>query len=233
VRQSIALRKVWRTVVVIAVLMAVAAGGLWYLQGSKIDEANATLAQAQAESTALQAKVAALAPIKEMYLQINSQKDLVKTTMASQPQAAAVFAHLAAAAAAAGGDTPIEFGSVSIAYQGIPTASDVLNPCANPDPFGSDISVGCVAFEATAGSRDQVSQLLRTLAADPMFIGPYVDNSLIAADVAGAESTVTFSGTSGISTAGLAVPLTDEQVQAILNPPKPADDTTDEDGAAS
>lgn len=233
VGQSIALRKVRRTIVTVLALLALAAGGLWYVQGSRIDDANAALAQAQAESTAIQAQMAALAPIKEMYLQINSQKDLVRTTMASQPQSAAVFSHLSAAATEAGGATPVDFSSVSIVYQGIPKTGDVLNACANPDPFGSDISVGCVAFEATAGTREQVSALLRVLAADPMFIGPYVDSSTISTDVTGVEGKVVFSGTSGISTAGLEVPLTDEEVQAILNPPKPADDTTEENGAAS
>ena len=233
VRESIGLRKVRRAVIAAIVLLAACAGGLWYLQGSQIDDANAALAEAQSESVVLEAKVTALAPVKEMFLQITSQKDLVKTTMASQPQAAAVFSHLLAAARVPGGASPIEFSAISIAYQGIPAEGDPLNECANPDPFGTDIAVGCMTFEATAGSREQVSELLRVLARDPVFIGPYVDTTTISTDAVGNDGTVTFSGTSGVSLDALQIPLTDEQVEAIRNPPKPVADTESEDGGAS
>ena len=222
VHESLARRRILRVTALLAVLLLAGGAALWYLQGSRISEAEAALKAANADQTAIQAKVAQLAPIKEMYKQINDQQELVKTTLMSQPQATAVLEHLYQVAARAAGPNGITFTSASVAYQGLPKAGDPLNACANPDPFGTDIAIGCLTFEATAGSREQISQFLRLLDEDPIFVGPYVDSSTMAVGTEGSPTTVTFTGTSGISTDALAVPLTDEQLQAIIKPPAPA-----------
>jgi hypothetical protein len=94
-----------------------------------------------------------------------------------------------------------------------------LNSCANPDPFATDITIGCMTFSGTATSREQISSLLLLMAADPMFVGPYVDNTTIATDPTGVNGQVAFSGTSGVSVNALAKPLAPEQIDAIVNPP--------------
>jgi len=225
VRDSMAIGQVrnWSIAAIAALL--VIAGGLWWLQGSTIERAEADLAAATAENAQLRDDVAALTPVKQMYEQITRLQDIVTTTLASQPQAAVVIDRLAQAVTAAGaGD--ITFTSVDVLYSGIPQPGDPINACPNPDPFGTDITIGCLTFAAEAGNRDQVSALLRALDEDPLFVGPYVTSTTATEVSAGAEGSrtetvVAFSGSAGVSLEGLQTLLTPEQVEAILNPPKP------------
>ena len=225
VRDSMSMGRIrnWSIAAIAALL--VLAGGLWWLQGSTIERAEADLAAATAENTRLRDDVAALAPVKQMYEQITRLQEIVTTTLASNPQAAVVIDRLAQAGTAEGvGD--IAFTSVDVAYGGIPEPGEAINPCPNPDPFGTDITIGCLTFAANADNRDQVSALLRALEADPLFVGPFVTSTTATEVAAGAEGNrtervVAFSGTAGVSLEGLETLLTPEQVEAILNPPKP------------
>jgi hypothetical protein len=219
IKDSIAVAKIRRRLVLAAVLIIVAAGGVWYLQGSQISAARDTVAAATSENQALRSDVEKLAPVKQMYEQITRLQDLVTTTMASQPEAAVVIERLTAAGTAAGGDA-IDFANAAVTYTGIPQAGKTLNACPNPDPFGTEITIGCVTFSASAGTRGQVSDLLRELESDPLFVGPYVTSSTIA-DLGGRTDAVAFSGSAGISLEGLRTKLTQEQVDALLAPPEP------------
>jgi len=224
VRSRQSRRRVIRILLALLAVLVLAGLALWWLQGSRIDEAQANLDAALTQQQAVQQKVASLAPVKEMYTQIQGQKDLVDSTLASQPQATAVLQHLNEVAAQAGGADPLVFSSASVSYQGLPAAGGQLNVCADPNPFAKNITVGCMTFSGTASSREQISSFLTLMAADPMFVGPYVDNTTIATDPTGASGQVSFSGTSGVSVQGLVKTLTPEQIDAIINPPDPAAD---------
>lgn len=235
VKDSMAIARI-RTWAIAAMAAIVLVGGaLWWLQGSTIERAEADLAAATAENSRLRTDLEALAPVKQMYEQITRLQDVVTSTMASQPQAAVVIDRLAKAGAAAGGGD-ITFSSVDVTYQGIPAPGGTLNPCPNPDPFGTDITIGCLTFSANAGSREQVSALLRALEADPLFLGPYVTSTTTTEVTAGAqgnrtETVVAFSGSAGVSLEALQTALTPEQVDALLKPPTP-DPTTSASPAA-
>ena len=220
VREAILLRKVRRWLVTIAILVALLLGGIWYLQKAPIDTAEAGLAEAQVMNEQLQASAKALVPVQEMYTQISSQQDVVRSTMASQPQAAAILSHMVTAAERASGKK-IEFSSVNVNYQGVPAAGGTLNACPKPDPFVVDIAVGCVSFTATARDRNQVTAFLQAMEADGFFVGPYISVSSINDASEGERATVTFTGTSGVSTEALETPLTPEEITAILAPPTP------------
>lgn len=214
------IRRIRRGLIAIGVLLAIAVGGVWYMQGNQITDAELRLAQAQADSAKISAQVSALAPIKEMYDQITGEQNLVATTLASEPQASLVIARLAdAGIAAQGGGGPVAFTSVAIEYRGIPEPGDELNPCPNPDPFASDITIGCITFSGTAGNREQVSTMLSIIADDGLFVGPYVNNSTVTQATADVPGGVMFTGTAGVSIEALATPLTPEQIDAIVNPP--------------
>jgi|JI10StandDraft_1071094.scaffolds.fasta_scaffold08069_12 Tfp pilus assembly protein PilN len=225
VPESFTLRRIRRSLIALAVVMALGFAAVWYLQGAQIDEARARLDQAQAANAAVVAKVEALAPIKNMYDQITGEQALVATTLAAEPTAALVIDRLAAAGRAAGGPGDVDFTSIAIEYRAVPEAGAVLNPCPNPDPFASDITIGCVTFSGTARTRDQVSALLSAVAVDPLFVGPYVNNSTVIEETADTAGGVLFSGTAGVSVDALTKPLTDEQIAAITAPPPPADGT--------
>ena len=218
VRQAVAMRKVRRWLIAAVVLLVVAVSGIWYLQGSRIDEAEERLAAAQATGAELQAQVDALGSIKAFYSELESQKAIVNGTLASQPQAAVVIERLAEAGREAGA-SPIGFSSVGVDYHGIPAAGTNVNPCPNPNPFGAEITIGCVTFNATAKNRAEVSRLLEVIEADPLFVGPYVTSTSIGGSELGLGSGVTFAGTAGVSLDGLTTALTQEQIDAITAPP--------------
>jgi hypothetical protein len=177
----------------------------------------------------LQASAKALVPVQEMYTQISAQQSVVRSTMASQPQAAAVLQHMLDAAKEAGGKR-MDFTTVNVTYQGIPVPGGVLNPCPKADPFVTDITVGCLTFAAQARDRVQVTAFLEALATDPFFVGPYVTVTTTDANAAGEEATIGFTGTAGVSPTALQTPLTPEQITTILTPPAPAASPSPEAG---
>ncbi len=229
VRESLAMRKVRRVLLAVVLLLAVVAGGVWYLQGSRISDAEQRLADARAESGQLQDQMAALAPITVLATALENQKALVDATLAGQPQSAVVIDRLEASGRAASDTGGIGFSNVGVTYQGVPAAGGPLNPCPNPDPFGTEATIGCLTFNATASNRQEVSRLLEVLEADTLFVGPYVTSTALTLDDVGGTSGVTFSGTAGVSLEGLETALTPEQVEAIVNPaPAEATETAEE-----
>lgn len=222
VSESFTLRRIHRVFIAIGVVLALAVGAIWYLQSNQIAGAQARLDEAQAANASVTARVDALAPIKQMYDQITNEQKLVSTTLAAEPQAALVIARMVDTGRALGGASPAEFTSIAIEYRGIPVAGDEINPCPNPDPFAADITIGCVTFSGTAATRDQVSAMLNAMAADPLFVGPYVNSSTVTEATDDSAGGVTFTGSAGLSLAALKTALTDEQIAAILAPPAPA-----------
>jgi hypothetical protein len=222
VRESILLRKIRRALIAIAVIIAIGLGALWYLQGSSIDTAQASLDETTVENQKLQASAQALVPVQQMYTQITNQQEVVRRTLASQPQAATVLVHLLAAADSVGGRIPLAFNVVTVGYTGVPAPGGKLNPCPKPNPFEVDVAVGCVTFSAGAQSRDQVTALLTALAADDFFVGPFVNVTSLDEPTTGGGQTVSFTGTAGVSPAALQTPLTDEELATLVAPPAPS-----------
>lgn len=219
IRQGIAVTKIRKVAAAAVVLLMIAGGGLWWMQGQQIDQALAQRDAVVATGVQLRAKVQALSPIQAMVTQLENQQELVRTALAAQPQASAVITRLVEAGQQ-GADQGIAFDSISVTYYPIPGPGGTLNPCPDPDPFGTEVAIGCLTFTARAVERDQVAALLRAMEADPLFVGPYVSNTTVAALADG--QSVTFSGSAGISPDGLQTPLSDEQIQAILTPPTPS-----------
>jgi Tfp pilus assembly protein PilN len=222
IRESVALRKVRRYLIAVVLLLVIAVGGAWYLQGARIADAEARLTAAQAEGVDLQAQVAALAPITVLATALENQKAIVDATLASQPQSALIISRLAEAGRESAGGDGITFTNVGVNYGGIPAPGGILNSCPNPDPFGIEPTIGCITFNASASDRQAVSRLLEVLEADPLFVGPYVTNTSVNPAEDGGAASVTFAGTTGVSFDGLETLLSPEQVEAIVSPPKPA-----------
>lgn len=217
VLDSLRVAKTVRIGLVTAIVLILAGAGVWLLQGSQIAAAQQRYDASVAQSEVLREQVKALSPISAMVTNLEAQQGLVATALASQPEASVIIEHLAAAGVATGSPT-MTFDTISVTYSPIPAPGGQLNPCPDPDPFGTEIAVGCITFTASAGSRDQVATLLTKLEADPMFVGPYVSSSTVAAQT-GQGSRVTFSGSAGLSPQALQTPLTQEQIDALLAPP--------------
>ncbi len=216
---AIKARKIVKAAIAVLVLLLIGFAALWWMQGSDVSRAQESLAAAQATQQDLNGKIESLQPVTELYTELTVLQDAVAAALADQPEASLAFLRLESAAASVPG-APVEITQVSTAYQGIPEPGGTLNPCPNPDPFGAEITVGCVNFSATATDRGQVSELLRVLESDPLFVGPFITaTSVGSATEPGEAASVSFSGTVGLSPEILDTPLTEEQIDAIVNPP--------------
>ncbi|MDD2857401.1 MAG: hypothetical protein PHU75_01880 [Candidatus Nanopelagicales bacterium] len=233
VRESMAIARIRRIAALAAVLLLVIAGMLWFVQEPAIQSSEQSLATAQAINAKEQLQVQALSPIAQMVAQIKGQEQLVTSTLTTQPRASTLYGHLLLAARSTGAPT-MRFSTLSATYLGAPAAGGSVTACPNPDPFAEQVAIGCITFSATAGARDQVSRLLVALSRDPLFVGPYVNSSMLAAQGAGgAPASVSFTGTVGITPAGLATKLTDQQVRTLLAPATPTPAPTTAPGGSS
>lgn len=219
VRESIEIRKSRTVLLALIAILAAASYGLWWMQSGTIERAQEQLAVAQKLNAELTDQVAALAPAKQFYAEVSALEALVSTTLADQPLSREVLSRLDAAVQETGGRPPISVLSAAVTYSGIPDPGAALSACPNPDPFNAEITIGCLTFSASADSRTQVSELLRILEADPLFVGPYVTTTTATGADEQGQGSVTFTGSAGISVEGLQTPLTDEQIEAIVNPP--------------
>lgn len=216
VAEAIALFKVRRVLGIILAVLVLAGVGLWVLQGSTIQQAQERLDTARAENETLQAQIARLAPINQVFEQIRTQQVIVESTLAAQPRAADVIASLIDAGETPGGGTPVRINSISIDYREIPDPGAVPNPCPNPNPFVTQVAIGCLTFTAIASDRAQVSEFLLALEANSFFIGPYVSTTTV-----GGDGTVSFNGTAAVSTDALVTPLSQERIDEIIQASDP------------
>lgn len=233
IRDTIAVRHIRSVALLLAVIILAPAAGLWVWWSAELNTLTNQLNDVTATNSELQAKVRALTPVETLIKQVDAQRGLLEDSLAAQPDAVLVLDRLEATAAANG---PVDIESVTVTYYPIPSPGEATNPCPDPDPFSQEIAIGCLTFSASTVSRSALSDFLADLETDPIFVGPFVNTSSIAAQTDGAEGDrVTFSGSSGISTQALVSPLSTEEIEAILNPPEEAaaEDEITEEGADS
>ena len=221
IRQSIRINNTIKRFAIASGVIVGLAVVVYLMQIPAINQAEEKLNISMESNQELNAQVVALSPIGELYAALTRQQDFVKETLASSPRASEVFMRMQRAADQVG-PSAVTITSTSISYQGIPLPDTTFNPCPNPDPFNESITIGCMSFNATADSRDQISSFLNYLAADPLFVGPFVDSSIINTTTTdgnqGSGSQVSFSGTAGISIDGLQTKLTPEEISALTTP---------------
>lgn len=227
VRVSIKIARIRKVAMGAALAVLLTSGLFWYSQGSTIAQAEQGVSDATEVNQDLQVQVNALAPIGQLYAQLTNQQEFVESALASSPTGSAILTAFESAAASVSGK-PLELNAISIVFNPIPEVGTELNACPNPDPFGTEISIGCITFTGTAPNRDAISQFLLELEADPLFIGPYINTSSVTVPGEGQKSQVSFSGTTAVSLGGLETPVTQELIDALLQPETETDpDTTD------
>lgn len=230
VKDDVLAAKVRRGFALALVLVVALSAGVWLLQSSRISQATDAVADATAVNTQVRSDLDTLTPVRQMYDQITTLQQVVTGTLAAQPQAELLVAEVISAGKTAAGDQ-MSFRDIDVVYSGIPMLGDSLNPCPNPDPFGTEIAIGCITFNATVASRSQVSDLLRILEANPLFVGPYVTTSTVST-VDGDRDYVTFTGSAGVSLEGLETMLTPEEIEKIVNPPVTSTDAGSQNAAS-
>jgi len=215
IRDAIAVRKIRRGFIFGGVALVVLGVLVWLMQNGSILEAQTRLTSEQNTNTAVAAQVKALAPIEQLYQQITTQEAFISDAVASEAISSAVLAQLNELAG-----TDVDYTGMSLTYTGIPkpklsaNPAASLNTCPNADPFGKDITVGCLTFSATTDSRARISEFLNAAQENPYLVGPYVTATTVSQSATGANL-LNFSGSAGISLKALRKALTDEQITAI------------------
>lgn len=228
VREVLAARRARTVSLLLSVIVLALAVGVWAWWTAALEDKKRELASAQATNSSLQQEVNTLTPVETLVRQVEAQTGLLQGARASQPESVTIVDRLRTTAAASG---PVSLDSLSITFHPIPAPGTALNPCPDPDPFAEEISIGCVTFSASTNSRASISRFLQALEMDPLFIGPFVNTSSIAAQIdTPGSGKVTFSGSVGVSTEGLLTRLTAEEIDAIVNPPQ---ESTGTDAAAA
>ncbi len=201
-------------------VIGVGLAGLWWMEGDSIASAEQTVAQLTAKNAQIQQRIDALAPVGVLSAELTQAQDLVAETLSASPEAVEVLTRLRSAANSAG---DIEFASVNATFAGLPETGDDLNRCPNPDPFTTDITIGCLSFTAEGPDRAAVAALVANLTADDYFVGAYVNATTLTSGTAGLDGgagtpRVVFSGTVGLSPAALVTAPSSEELQALLTP---------------
>ena len=215
VRESIAVRKVRRGYVFGFVGILVIVTLVWLMQNGSILDQEARLTSAQNESAAISNQVKALAPVEQLYQQITTQEAFITDAVASEAVTSSLLEQLRAVAGSS-----VDYSSISVSFTGIPkpelsaNPETALNECPNADPFGKDITIGCLTFSAQAPSRADVSKFLVRAEQNSFLVGPYVTASTITQDADG-NNRLNFSGSAGISLDALRTSLTTEQIAAL------------------
>ena len=216
VSESIAAGRIRRRFALGFLVILIAGVAVWLLQNGNILDAEARLASAQRDNVMLGAEVHDLAPVGQLYEQITSQEGFIREALASEVVASSILTDLESV-----GGTAIDFTNIAMTFTGVPDpaqASDPaasLNLCPDADPFGTDITIGCVSFTAQGKSRSDVSGFLERMAADPAFIGTYVTTTTITGTADGGPQ-LSFTGSTGISVQGLKTVLTQQQIDELL-----------------
>lgn len=153
----------------------------WLAQSGQISSAQGNLDNANADLTTVtgQAHSPRLLAASQFYDQVNVMEQTASKVMSNEVLYSRVLT-------AFGNDTPggISFTSLSIATPGYgsatgqPTAAASGNStCAQPDPFHTAATLGCVTFGGEATSRSVVTALLNNLNRDKgFFVNPFVQS---------------------------------------------------------
>lgn len=176
----------------LALVLCAAWAGLGFVL--KGEESSLSVDEAQAD--VLQAQVTDMAPVRGYAAAVTKRGRDVTAIMASEVAfsraATELDASLPRGLALAGVDLalvvdPAAPGSV---VDDDPGAQQLT--CPGPDPFGARTIVGCVTLSGTAGSRQEVSELVSTLAKSEFFVEPFISTTTTG------EDAVEFSGTVGL-----------------------------------
>jgi Tfp pilus assembly protein PilN len=215
VREAISVRKVRRGYVFGFLAILVVVTFVWLMQNGSILEQETRLTSAQNESAAISNQVKALAPVEQLYQQITTQEAFITDAVASEALTSSLLEQLRVVAGPA-----VDYSSISVSFTGIPKPElsahpeSALNECPNADPFGKDITIGCLTFSAQAPTRADVSKFLVRAEGNAFLVGPYVTASTITQDANG-NNKLNFSGSAGISLDALRTSLTTDQIAAL------------------
>lgn len=227
VREGIAVKKTRKGIMFAGVAVIIGLGAMWWVQGSNINNAQENLVAAEAENAELQTQIRALTPVKALYEEITNQEAIVNSALAADVSTRGVIDSLNAI----GTTSDVVYSNLAITYSGSPKSSTGVakgrGACPAADPFSTMVTVGCVSFNGDAPSRDAIAAFLTAAEEDPFFTSPVLGGTSSTM-----EGVTNFNGTVAITPEALVVPLSPEQLDALMKPPEPEKKPTDEEAAA-
>jgi hypothetical protein len=187
----------------VAMLLLVGAG--WFVQHTRVNDAQKLVMVERAETSRLSSQAQTLTVIKAFVSGVSAQEQTVATTMAREIYFSEVLSGIRAASPSG---TTLQSISVTLAPDavGAGTPAGTAAPatgapatagaavCPGPDPFQTETIVGCVTLSGTAVSRAEVGELVTRLADIGLFVEPFVSTTTTAD-----SASVTFSGSVGLS----------------------------------
>jgi Tfp pilus assembly protein PilN len=200
--ERMAVSRLRRSFVLGALVLVLLAGGLWWVQQVRTDQAGQVLVVEQAETTRLTARASELAPVRAFVTGVEQQQRMVQETMADEIYFSRVLEGVQSATPAG---ASVESIAVTLAPQPVAlepggtapperSALPAVSPCPGPDPFNTRPVVGCITLSGSAADRAHVGHFVIALGADKLFIEPFISTTTTADGEA-----VTFSGSVGLS----------------------------------
>ena len=203
VREGLRVRALRKRFAYALLALVVAAGGAWAFHQLLQREASAELRGEQAVGAALEARIDDLAPVSGYIADVRTRSQEVHDTMWTEishatvldtlvdlapggtsfesttlvlplaaPPGAPATAPADGTAAAPGTDAGTD-PAEPVAPEDDP-ARGLLATCPGPDPFATTTVVACLELSGTAPSRRVVAQLVQALAAEKLFIEPFI-----------------------------------------------------------
>ncbi|MEP7740265.1 hypothetical protein ABKW28_21685 [Nocardioides sp. 31GB23] len=202
VREGLRVRALRKRFAYALLALVVAAGGAWAFHQLLLREASAELRGEQAVGAALEARIDGLAPVSGYIADVRTRSQEVHDTMWTEISHATVLDTLVDLAPggtsfesttlvlplAAPPGAPAAPADGTAAAPGTDAGTDPAEPvapeddpargllatCPGPDPFATTTVVACLELSGTAPSRRVVAQLVQALAAEKLFIEPFI-----------------------------------------------------------
>lgn len=182
-----------------AVALVVLTAGLWTVQHLRISETRKLVAVEQAETARLNSETRVLLPVKAYVAGVAAQQATVKATMSREIYFSRVLDGIrrATPVGASLDNLAVTLAVPDPAVAGVDpaVAAPTVSPCPGPDPFNTKPVIGCITLAGSAATRAQVGELVIALDRINLFVEPFISTT------SAADSTVTFSGSVGLSNA--------------------------------
>jgi hypothetical protein len=197
----LAARRLRKRFVAAAAVLLVLIGAGWFVQHSRVNDAEKLVAVEQAETSRLSSQAQTLTVIKAFVTGVGAQAQTVANTMAREIYFSKVLAGIRAASPSG---TNLQSIAVTLAPDAVGTGASApadtapatagASVCPGPDPFQTETVVGCVTLSGSAVSRTEVGELVTRLGDMGLFVEPFISTT-----TAGDTESVTFSGSVGLS----------------------------------
>lgn len=226
VKEQAAVRRSYVQAAAIGAVAAVGLGALWFNGNSALGDAEASLAEANAQIENHRVERMGLIPVEKFLNQATVHLATVGRAGAYDVSQSAVMSVLRRI-------TPPTIAyrqfDVSISIPGLPglsgpTGAPMQSNCPNPDPFNASRVSGCASIEGSAESRADIAQWITALQNDKRFTDVFVSTTASNSEFRGVAFSATIGFTDAVFPGGAAAEA--RQAEQALGSQPAIDPTT-------